>query len=140
MDRILPLRKVEFSASEGLWVKGDERMLRIAFTNLIENAWKFTQQRDPALISVGVEQGSEGPVYFIRDNGAGFDMAQADRLFTPFNRLHTDDDFPGTGIGLATVQRVIKRHDGRIWAESSPGHGATFFFTLPQRRDDTDAL
>jgi signal transduction histidine kinase len=140
MDRILPLRKVEFSASEGLWVKGDERMLRIAFTNLIENAWKFTQQRDPALISVGVEQGSGGPVYFIRDNGAGFDMAQADRLFTPFNRLHTDDDFPGTGIGLATVQRVIKRHDGRIWAESSPGHGATFFFTLPQRHDDTDAL
>jgi signal transduction histidine kinase len=67
-------------------------------------------------------------------------MAQADRLFTPFNRLHTDDDFPGTGIGLATVQRVIQRHNGRIWAESSPGHGATFFFTLPQRRDDTDAL
>ena len=139
LDRTLPLRKVEFSASEGLWVKADERMLRIALHNLIENALKFTRQRDPARISVGVEQGSEGPVCFIRDNGVGFDMAQVGRLFKPFNRLHKDDDFPGTGIGLATVQRVIERHGGRIWAESSPGQGATFFFTLPERHDISDA-
>ena len=137
--RMLPLRQVEFTASEGLWVKGDERMLRIALTNLVENALKFSRQREPARIDVGAEQGSEGLIYHVRDNGAGFDMTQSDRLFKPFTRLHTDEDFPGTGIGLATVQRVIQRHGGRIWAESSPGQGATFFFTLPERHDDTDA-
>lgn len=135
LDRTFPLRKVEFSAPEGLWVKGDERMLRIALNNLIENAWKFSQQCDPVLISVGVSQVNEGPVYHVRDNGVGFDMAQSVRLFQPFNRLHTEADIPGTGIGLATVQRVIQRHGGRIWAESSPGQGATFFFTLPEQHE-----
>jgi signal transduction histidine kinase len=139
LDRTLPLRQVEFSAPEGLRVRGDERMLRIALNNLIENAWKFTRHRDPARIIVGAEQGSEGPVYYVRDNGAGFDMAQADQLFKPFNRLHRDNDFPGTGIGLATVQRVIQRHGGRIWAESAPDEGATFWFTLPERCGDRDA-
>ena len=130
LDRTIPRRMVEFSVSEGLWVKGDERMLRIALNNLIENAWKFTQHQHPARISVGVTQGSEGSIYFIRDNGVGFDMSQAVRLFTPFSRLHKDEDFPGAGIGLATVQRAIQCHGGRIWAESSPGQGATFYFTL----------
>jgi len=138
LSRTWPQRQVEFSVAEGMVVHGDERMLRIVMENLIGNAWKYSGQRDPARISVTMEQRDEGPVYVISDNGAGFDMQHAEGLFTPFNRLHKTADFAGTGIGLATVQRVIQRHGGRIWAESAPEEGATFRFTLPARHDSLE--
>ena len=138
LSRTWPLRRVEFSVAEGMIAHGDERMLRIVMENLIGNAWKYTERRDPARITVTMEQGDDGPVYVIRDNGAGFDMQYAELLFMPFNRLHKAADFPGTGIGLATVQRVIQRHGGRIWAESAPEAGATFRFTLPARHDSLE--
>lgn len=111
--------------------RGDARLMLIVFENLLGNAWKFTGGKPDARIEVGSGRGKDGqPVYYIRDNGAGFDMKQADRLFTAFQRLHRQEDFPGTGVGLATVQRIIQRHGGRIWANAAPGEGATFFFTL----------
>jgi signal transduction histidine kinase len=124
-----PTRQVEFMSSSAR-VAGDGRLLRIAFENLLRNAWKFSRQRSPALIEFGRQIEGGRPVYFVRDNGAGFDPSRAKRLFQPFQRLHTKAEFDGTGIGLAIVQRIISRHDGHIWAEASPDHGATFFFTL----------
>ena len=94
------------------------------------NAWKFTFRTDRARIELGTESGPSGPVYFVRDNGAGFDMRYAEKLFAPFQRLHRAAEFPGSGIGLATVQRIILRHGGRVWAESGVGRGTTVFFTL----------
>jgi light-regulated signal transduction histidine kinase (bacteriophytochrome) len=105
-------------------------MLHVALQNLISNAWKFTLHRERAVIEVGKLNDRPSPVYFVRDNGAGFDMQYANQLFAPFQRLHSETEFAGTGIGLATVQRVILRHHGRIWAEASEGRGATFFFEL----------
>ncbi|MFS8065285.1 MAG: sensor histidine kinase, partial [Byssovorax sp.] len=126
-----PERKVEVDIEAGLFVSCDERLLRIALENLLSNAWKFTSKRACAHIVFGAAGLRDGlTVYFIRDDGAGFDMAHATKLFTPFERLHTTSDFPGTGIGLATVRRVISRHGGHAWAESSVGQGATFYFTL----------
>lgn len=127
-----PARRVEFVVRPGLSVKGDEALLRAALTNLLENAWKFTSTRTRARVEVG-RSGAEGdmPVFFVRDDGAGFDMRYASRLFGAFQRLHAQTDFPGLGIGLATVERVVSRHGGRIWAEGKPDGGATFFFTLP---------
>lgn len=126
-----PDRKVEIDVDEGLTAHGDERLLRVVLENLIGNAWKFTAGRDPARIEFTVF-GKEGErtVYCVRDNGAGFDMRYVDRLFGAFQRLHSTGEFPGTGIGLATVQRIINRHGGRVWAEGEVGKGATFFFTL----------
>jgi light-regulated signal transduction histidine kinase (bacteriophytochrome) len=98
--------------------------------NLLRNSWKFTSKRDQANIEVGTQANGTEISYFVRDNGAGFDMSNADRLFRPFQRLHLANDFPGTGIGLATVERVIRRHGGAIWAESTPNNGATFYFDL----------
>jgi PAS domain S-box-containing protein len=128
-----PERHVEFRIQEGLVARGDARLLRIALDNLIGNAWKFTSKRDHARIEFG-SQGVENDqtVYYVRDNGAGFDMAYAGKLFGPFQRLHSAAEFPGTGIGLATVQRIIRRHGGRAWAESAVGQGTTVYFTLPQ--------
>ncbi|KYF77136.1 hypothetical protein BE17_26975 [Sorangium cellulosum] len=124
-------RSVELVIADGLSASGDERLLRIAFQNLLGNAWKFTSKRPQARIEFGsAEQAAGRAAYFVRDDGAGFDMSRADRLFTAFERLHTTSDFQGTGIGLATVQRVIDRHGGRIWAEGAVGKGATFYFTL----------
>ena len=129
-----PERKVEFSAQKGLEVLGDPKLLRVALANLIGNAWKFTEKKPEARIEVGLDEelSRKGrvPVYFVRDNGAGFDMDYADKLFGAFQRLHGADEFEGTGIGLATVQRVIHRHGGRIWAEGEVDRGATFYFTL----------
>jgi light-regulated signal transduction histidine kinase (bacteriophytochrome) len=167
-----PDRRVEFVIADAVTVLGDPVMLRVALENLLSNAWKFTEKRDPARIEFGVidcgtanaspplplpfkgrEKGGEWSsrsaecgrnsqiqnpkseiegkaVYFVRDNGAGFDMTYANKLFTVFQRLHTTDEFPGLGIGLATVQRIVHRHGGRIRAEGAVDKGATFFFTL----------
>lgn len=129
LTRSEPLRKVAVVIGEGLIAKGDSALLRIALENLLGNAWKFTSRREQARIEFGAEC-SHGLSFFVRDDGVGFDMKHAARLFTPFHRLHTAAEFSGTGIGLATVQRIVERHGGRIWAESTPGFGATFHFTL----------
>jgi PAS domain S-box-containing protein len=127
-----PGRKVAVSIEKGLKAHGDSRLVRVVMENLIGNAWKFSSQQSVSEITVGSRLDAAGlPEFFVKDNGAGFDMAYADKLFTPFQRLHAVSEFPGTGIGLATVSRVIKRHGGRLWAEAAPGKGATFFFTLP---------
>ena len=124
-------RKLAADIAPEMWVDADGRLLRIMLENLIGNAWKFTTNVAQPKVTIGVEHREDERVFFIQDNGAGFDMAFADRLFTPFQRLHSAREFAGTGIGLATVRRIIDRHGGRIWAESEPGKGATFFFTLP---------
>jgi two-component system NtrC family sensor kinase len=124
-----PDRQVEIVVAEGLVAESDAGLLAIVFENLLGNAWKFTRGRSPARIEVGAT-GAEPRAYFVRDNGAGFDMAYASKLFGMFQRLHAATEFEGTGIGLATVRRVVRRHGGRIWAESAVGNGATFFFTL----------
>ena len=128
-----PYRAVDFVIQDGLVVRGDERLLRSALENLLGNAWKFTGKQDHALIEFGMETQQGEPVFLVRDNGAGFNMKYADKLFGAFQRLHSMTEFPGTGIGLAITQRVIHRHGGSIWAEGAVGHGATFYFRFPQR-------
>jgi len=129
-----PERSVSTQIADGLVVQADAPLLRVAMENLLSNAWKFSSRQANTLISVGQERDIAGqPVFFVRDNGAGFDMAHAEKLFLPFERLHDTSEYPGTGIGLATVSRVIGHHGGRLWAESSPGQGATFYFTLPRQ-------
>lgn len=125
-----PERDVRFITSADIIVEGDPGLLRIALENLLRNSWKFTSKTGQASIEVGATAHGAELAYYVRDNGAGFDMRQANRLFRPFQRLHQADDFPGTGIGLATVERVIRRHGGTIWAESVPDKGATFYFEL----------
>lgn len=131
LKRAEPHRNVELIIDEGLTALGDARMMQIALENLIGNAWKFTSKHERARIEVGVLGPSGGEaVFFVKDDGDGFNVRKAPRLFGAFQRMHSAADFPGTGIGLATVQRIIRRHGGRIWAESAPGSGATFFFTM----------
>lgn len=126
-----PGRKVECRVQERMVADSDPRLVRIVLENLLGNAWKFTQRTNPARIQVGSTTDDAGtPVYFVRDNGVGFDMTYVDKLFGAFQRLHAASDFPGTGIGLATVQRIIHRHGGRVWAEGETGKGASFYFTL----------
>ncbi|MEI6291698.1 MAG: ATP-binding protein, partial [Chloroflexota bacterium] len=125
-----PGRKAAWNIHSGLLVEADLPLIEIAMTNLLENAWKYTQPAEEALIEVGSQVMDGRLVYFVRDNGVGFDMAHAGKLFGAFQRLHSQSEFPGTGIGLATVQRIIHRHGGSIWAESSPGSGAVFYFYL----------
>lgn len=125
-------RSVPVTIAPGMRAYGDPRLLRVVIANLLENAWKFTARRQRPAVEVGPCQNTKLPTYYVRDNGAGFDPAYASRLFGAFQRLHSDRDFPGTGIGLAIVQRVITRHGGTVWAESRPDQGATFFFTLPR--------
>ena len=128
-----PEREVSVRIDSDLQAFGDSRLVSVVMENLLGNAWKFSSQRADASISVGQTIDPAGQVsFFVRDNGAGFDMAFADKLFRAFQRLHTAAEFPGTGIGLATVNRIIARHGGGLWAESSPGQGASFFFTLPK--------
>jgi signal transduction histidine kinase len=125
-----PGHAVELSVWPGMEVKADPRLLRTALENLLGNAWKFTAHAEHPRVEVGVMRDGDSQVYFVRDNGAGFKMEYAAKLFTPFQRLHTAAEFPGTGIGLATVQRIVLRHGGRLWADAAPGKGAAFFFTL----------
>lgn len=125
-----PARQVSFIVQEGVRAEADPRLLRVALENLLGNAWKFTSKRTAARIEFGVDVGQEGSIFFVRDNGAGFDMAYADKLFGVFQRLHPVSEFEGTGVGLATVRRIVSRHGGRIWADGAPNQGATFFFTL----------
>ena len=125
-------RVVHFQIPEAVKANVDPHLARILIDNLMENAWKFTAGVPAARIEVGTEPGTPQK-HFVKDNGAGFDMAYASKLFAPFQRLHSASEFPGTGIGLATVQRIVNRHGGRIWAEGIVGAGATFFFTLPGR-------
>ena len=116
---------------DGCFAAGDQTLLRIALQNLLGNAWKFSSKQDAPRVEFGVQvQPDRGPVYFVRDNGAGFDEEQAAKLFGVFQRLHAQSEFPGTGVGLASVQRIIEKHGGRIWAAAKPGQGATFYFTL----------
>ena len=127
-----PGRSAEFVVHPGLGAAGDPVLLRAALTNLVANAWKFTSRRAQTRIEVGRHGDESGqPIFFVRDNGAGFEMQRAHRLFGVFQRLHRAEEYPGSGIGLATVERIIARHGGRIWAESQPEQGATFYFTLP---------
>lgn len=130
LERTEPQRQVETRIEAGLRVEADPRMLRIALENLFGNAWKFTRDRSPGRVELASSQTGGERVFHLRDNGVGFDMAYVDQLFRAFQRLHDARDFPGTGIGLATVQRIIHKHGGRIWAEAEPGRGAVFHFTL----------
>lgn len=127
-----PDRKVDFLIEPGQSAIGDSSLLAMALENLLGNAWKFTSKNPSATITMGREQQQGAPGFFVRDDGAGFDMAHISKLFGAFQRLHTQREFPGNGVGLAIVQRVVHRHGGRVWAESSLGQGATFHFTLAQ--------
>jgi PAS domain S-box-containing protein len=131
LRRDAPKRAVTCAIQTGMAAEGDPRMLEAVLQNLLGNAWKFTVNRQEARIEFGANDVDGERAYFVRDNGAGFDMAYVDKLFQPFQRLHRVDEFPGTGIGLAIVQRVIHRHGGRVWAEGAVEKGATFYFTLP---------
>lgn len=140
-----PDRIVELSIWDGMSVQADHRLLRAALENLLGNAWKFTTHTGAPRIEVGVLRDGAHQVFFVRDNGAGFNMDYVDKLFSPFQRLHGTAEYPGTGIGLATVQRIVYRHGGRIWAEARVDKGATFYFTLAadgapsQKRPPSDA-
>jgi two-component system sensor histidine kinase/response regulator len=129
-----PERKMDAKVRPGVLVTGDSQLLKIAMENLLENAWKFTAKEPESRIEFGMMQAGGEATYFVRDNGAGFDMTYTDRLFGPFQRLHPQGEFPGNGIGLATVQRIIHRHGGRVWAEGLVGQGATFYFTMGRTR------
>src|SRR5260370_41082198 len=128
-----PSRKITIEIADGLTAQGDARLITIVLVNLLGNAWKYTAKRPKAQIAFGQENKGNETVFYVRDNGAGFDMAYAGKLFAPFQRLHEDSEFEGTGIGLATAQRIVSRHGGRIWAEAAVDEAANFLFTL----DDT---
>ena len=128
-------RQVTFVIAPDLMTTGDPQLIRVVLDNLLTNAWKFTSKQASATIEVGRTRRPEREAFFVRDDGAGFDMEHAKMLFTPFQRLHRQDEFEGTGVGLATVQRIVHRHLGSIWAEGAVGRGATFHFTLWERSD-----
>jgi signal transduction histidine kinase len=131
LRRLEPDRQVTFLVEPGMTAQGDRRLLRLVLENLLANAWKFTSRRPQATIEIGRAMRKHAQiVFFVRDDGVGFDMAFAAKLFGAFQRLHGEREFPGNGIGLATAQRIVHRHGGKIWAESAINHGATFYFTL----------
>jgi signal transduction histidine kinase len=134
-----PLREVDVRIDAGMACQGDPQLLRIALENLIGNAWKFTRDVPNARIEIG-RMACKAGVFFVRDNGAGFEPSQAKHLFAPFRRLHSTSQFPGTGVGLSIVQRIIRRHGGRIVAEAAVGQGATFCFTIPEPNSTTQAV
>jgi PAS domain S-box-containing protein len=131
--KIWPGRQVKLVVAPGLQAHGDPQLLRILFVNLLSNAWKFTSKQERAMIEVDALSHDGTTAYFVRDNGAGFDMAYVAKLFSPFQRLHAMTEYPGTGIGLSTVQRIVARHGGLVWAEGWVGQGATFYFTLGEK-------
>lgn len=133
LRRAEPERHVVVQIAPGMWAKADRRLLKVVLDNLLGNAWKYSSQKQDARIEVGIEEQEGERAYLVKDNGAGFDMTFVDKLFIPFQRLHRADEFKGTGIGLATVERIIHRHGGRIWAKSVVGEGASFYFTLGER-------
>ncbi len=130
LEKTKPERRAEFLIQEGVIANGDAHLLAVVLKNLLENSWKFTSKHSSVKIEFGITKIEDQEAYFVRDNGVGFDMAYADKLFGSFQRLHSDKEFAGTGIGLATVKRIITRHGGSIWAESEVGKGATFYFKL----------
>jgi light-regulated signal transduction histidine kinase (bacteriophytochrome) len=132
-----PERSVEFLIDDGLTTTGDHRLLGVVLDNLLGNAWKFTRKQPSARIEFASMPQDGQPVFYVRDNGAGFDMAFASKLFGVFQRLHSADEFEGTGVGLATAQRIVRRHGGHIWAEGEVGRGAAFYFTLNERSPRT---
>ncbi len=125
-----PERKVDFIIKEGMSVEADPTLMRVVLENLIGNSWKYTSKKEHANIEFSSIEKNGKPLFYVRDDGVGFDMKYAKKLFTPFQRLHSESDFPGTGVGLASVKRVMHRHNGRVWAEAVPDEGATFFFTF----------
>jgi signal transduction histidine kinase len=131
LERRDPDRRVRFSIQDEVWATADRALIRSVLQNLVENAWKFTARRSDAVIEFGAEPAGTMISCHVRDNGAGFDPAYAHKLFQPFERLHSVSEFPGTGIGLASVQRIIERHGGRTWADGDIDVGATIYFTLP---------
>ena len=132
LQRQAPDRHVRFTIQQPATATADPTLIRTVLQNLLENAWKFTSGRDDAAIEFGMTpEGTTGTRFYVRDNGAGFDPADAGNLFTPFQRLHSAAQFPGTGVGLASVRQIVERHGGRTWADAAPGAGATFSFTLP---------
>jgi PAS domain S-box-containing protein len=129
-----PDRQVRFIIEQPLWATADPTLIRTVLQNLIDNAWKYTSRRNDATIEFGMTpEGTSCNRFYVRDNGAGFDTAYAGKLFTPFERLHTAAEFPGTGVGLASVRQIVERHGGRVWADGATGAGATFSFTLPAK-------
>jgi light-regulated signal transduction histidine kinase (bacteriophytochrome) len=132
IEKSQPDRRVRFVIADGLAVRGDTRLLGVMLENLLGNAFKFTQKEKEATVEFGAVTRNGGVAYFVRDNGVGFDEAYATKLFGAFQRLHGPEEFEGTGIGLATVQRIVQRHGGTVWAEGEVGEGASFFFTLRQ--------
>ncbi len=128
---LVPDRDVTFEPEPGITALGDRTLLKILLANLLQNAWKYTGPTDDAQIELGVViNGSDVPTYYVRDNGIGFDNADRETIFRIFERLHTRGEFTGSGLGLATVERIVRRHDGRVWGEGVPGEGAVFRFTL----------
>jgi light-regulated signal transduction histidine kinase (bacteriophytochrome) len=130
LQKSQPRRQVSFGCAEGLTATGDPNLLKVVLDNLLGNAWKFTGKKEAATIEFGFAEIEGRAAYFVKDNGSGFDMSYADKLFVTFQRLHLEREFPGTGIGLSLVQRIIRRHGGEVWAKGQVGRGATFYFTL----------
>ena len=136
LQRSGPERGVRFVIQQPVWAVADPTLIRTVLQNLLDNAWKYSSRRDDALIEFATVPAGDAPAcYYVRDNGAGFDSAYADKLFTPFQRLHTPAEFPGSGIGLASLRQIVERHGGQVWAEGAIGEGATFYFTLDAKEN-----